>query len=88
MEYQDKITSLENENSLLKQQLNEIKEHLKKYTAPTRAKKYYENNKKQIMEYKKNNKPTSEKIQEYNKTAYEKRKQTNNITKQYKENIS
>ena len=39
MEYQDKITSLENENSLLKQQLNEIQEHLKKYTAPTRAKK-------------------------------------------------
>ena len=88
MDYQDKIIFLENENLLLKQQLNEIQEHLKKYTAPTRAKKYYDNHKEQIIEYKKSNKPTSEKIKEYNKTAYEKRKQTMILQKQHKENIN
>ena len=88
MDYQDKISFLENENLLLKQQLNEIQEHLKKYTAPTRAKKYYDNHKEQIIEYKKSNKPTSEKIKEYNKIAYEKRKQTMILQKQHKENIN
>ena len=35
--YEDRILYLENE-------LNETKEHLKKYTAPSNMKKYYENN--------------------------------------------
>jgi len=62
--------------------INELKEHLKKYTAPSRNKKYYENHRDEIIqkskEYKEktgNKKVVSpEKIKEYNKKAYEKRK--------------
>ena len=67
---------------------NELKEKLKKYTAPKRNKTFYENHKEEIIkknkEYIKKNKdnlkkPDPEKIKEYNKRAYEKRKQQNNI---------
>lgn len=67
---------------------NELKEKLKKYTAPKRNKTFYENHKEEIIkknkEYIKKNKdnlkkPDPEKIKEYNKKAYEKRKQQNNI---------
>jgi len=62
--------------------INELKEHLKKYTAPSRNKKYYESHRDEIIqkskEYKEktgNKKVVSpEKIKEYNKKAYEKRK--------------
>ena len=62
--------------------INELKDHLKKYTAPSRNKKYYENHRDEIIqkskEYKEktvNKKVVSpEKIKEYNKKAYEKRK--------------
>jgi len=62
--------------------INKLKEHLKKYTAPSRNKKYYENHRDEIIqkskEYKEktgNKKVVSpEKIKEYNKKAYEKRK--------------
>ena len=49
--YEDKILYLENE-------LKDTKEHLKKYTAPSNMKKYYENHKEEIKqrvkEYKEN----------------------------------
>lgn len=65
--------------------INELKEHLKKYTAPSRNKKYYENHRDEIIqkskEYKEYKEKTGnkkvvsqEKIKEYNKKAYEKRK--------------
>jgi len=62
--------------------INELKKHLKKYTAPSRNKKYYENHRDEIIqkskEYKEKigNKKVvlPEKIKEYNKKAYEKRK--------------
>ena len=45
------------ENILLKNKINELekeiielKEHLKKYTAPTRYKKYYENHKEELLQ--------------------------------------
>ena len=51
-------------------------EHLQKYTAPERSKKYYKNNKEIInqktKDYHKNLSP--EKIKEYSKSAYEKKK--------------
>lgn len=61
----------------------QLKEHLKKYTAPKRNKNYYENHKEEIIEkvkeYKEKTgyykKPSPEKIKEYSKRAYEKRKQ-------------
>lgn len=57
-------------------EINELKEHLKKYTAPKRSKSYYENNKDEINEKNKeyHKKISSEKIKEYSKRAYEKRK--------------
>ena len=51
-------------NEKLKIELEEIKEHLKRYTAPSYKKLYYENNKEEIkqkiQEYKKTYKPTEE----------------------------
>jgi hypothetical protein len=57
---------------------NELKEHLKKYTAPKRNKEYYHNNKDKIKEKQSVKKTDPEKIKEYNKRAYEKRKLKNN----------
>jgi hypothetical protein len=54
------IEKLIEENKLLKEKINELTEHLKKYTAPKRNKKFYENHKeeiiKKVMEYKEKNK--------------------------------
>ena len=41
--YEERILCLENE-------LNMTKEHLKKYTAPSNMKKYYENHKEEIKQ--------------------------------------
>ena len=79
------IEKLIEENKLLKEKINKLTEHLKKYTAPCRNKKFYENHKeeikKKVMEYKEKNKEKKqdpEKIKEYNRRAYLKRKQKNN----------
>jgi hypothetical protein len=86
------IESLLNDNNLLKDrililenELKDTKEHLKKYTAPSNMKKYYQNHKEEIIkkvkEYKEKNnyKPIidKEKRKEYNKIAYQKRKEKN-----------
>ena len=44
------LTIIKNENNLLKLENLELKEHLKKYTAPSYKKAYYENNKEEIKE--------------------------------------
>jgi hypothetical protein len=75
-----------NENNELKNKINELTEHLKKYTAHKGAKTYYQKNKNLIIEKNKENnklykkKLSSEKIREYNKKAYEKRKLKNKIS--------
>ena len=78
------IDKLIEENKLLKEKINELTEHLKKYTAPKRNKKFYENHKekiiKKVIEYKEKNKDKKsdpEKIKEYNRRAYLKRKEKN-----------
>jgi len=78
------IEKLIEENKLLKEKINELTEHLKKYTAPKRNKKFYEIHKeeiiKKVMEYKEKNKDKKqdpEKIKEYNRRAYLKRKEKN-----------
>jgi hypothetical protein len=80
---------LKDEIKILKEQFQTMSNHLKKYTAPTRHKKYYENHKEQIIEkvkeYQANKKQNitpkqtiiSEKKKEYNKRAYDKRKLKN-----------
>ena len=69
------------ENRLLREELEKIqnelaetKEHLKKYTAPSRSKTFYENHKEEILEKKKDPK-LKEQRKEINKRAYQKRKE-------------
>jgi len=72
---------LEEHNVKLEQELQLTKEHLKKYTAPSSRKEYYEKNKdsikKRVKKYNedKNYKPTPEQKKEYNKQAYLRRKE-------------
>jgi hypothetical protein len=78
MDKEDKIKELEEELEKTKQELIEIKEHLKKYTAPTRSKTYYENHKEEVIqkvkEYKKKTNytyvATPEQKKEWARTAY------------------
>ena len=75
--------NFEKENQLLKmeierlnKELEETKEHLKKYTSPERNKKYYNEHKKEIIA---KQKPTSsEKRKEYNRNSYLRRKEKEN----------
>lgn len=71
----DEISILKQENLYLKQKVAELEEHLKKYTAPSRSKAYYENHKEELLEKMKKYKPTQEKIKEKNRKAYLKRKE-------------
>lgn len=77
---------MENENELLlkqkiqylEQEIERLKEHLKKYTAPTRSKLFYENHKISVLQKNKEYKDktnyysnlSKEKKKEYAKTAY------------------
>lgn len=68
--YEERIINLEKE-------LNETKEHLKKYTAPMRNKNYYSSHKEDMIEKMKEykNNLSSEKKKEYARTAYLKKKE-------------
>ncbi len=68
--YKLKIIELENS-------INELKEHLKKYTAPQRNKKYYESNKEELNKKNKEyqEKVSSDKRKEYARKAYLKKKE-------------
>jgi hypothetical protein len=69
---ENKLLKEQNEN--LTKELEEIKEHLKKYTAPSYKKIYYENNKEEIKqknkEYRQNHQPTEEQKKKWARTAY------------------
>ena len=79
---------LREQNEKLLTELEETKQHLKKYTAPAYKKEYYENNKdeikEKIKEYRQNNQPTEEQKKKWARTAYLKKKEK---LKQEKENI-
>jgi hypothetical protein len=72
------IKKYEEQITILESQLNDTKEHLKKYTAPSNMKKYYENHKEEIKqrvnEYKEktnyNANLTIEKKKKYARQAY------------------
>lgn len=66
----NKIKILEEENIQLKKKLEEMSEHLKKYTAPLRHKTYYENHKEDILTKQKSYAVSAEKKKEYARTAY------------------
>jgi len=71
----DIVSKLEQQIKQLTDELNDTKEHLKKYTAPSRSKTYYENHKEELLEKMKKYTPSQEKIKEKNKKAYLKRKE-------------
>jgi len=50
------VEELINNNKLLEEENKELKEKLKKYSAPARHKKYYENHKQELLEKIKNTK--------------------------------
>ena len=64
---------LREQNEKLISELEETKQHLKKYTAPAYKKEYYENNKdeikQKIKEYRQNNQPTEEQKKKWARTA-------------------
>jgi len=70
LEEENKILKLEIEK--IKIDLKETKELLKKYTCPERNKKYYNNHKEEIIA--KQKPVSSEKRKEYNKISYLRRK--------------
>ena len=79
----EELNKLKQENEILKKEISELKLHLKKYTAPSRNKTFYENHKEEIKkkarEYRKRTnykppKPTTEKRKEYSKRYYQKLK--------------
>ena len=78
---EERIKELEEKNTKLELELQATKEHLKKYTAPSSKKLYYEQNKEEIKqkvkEYKEKTNYTVPKdiIKERNKRAYQKRKE-------------
>ena len=45
----EEIDIIKNENAELKQKIVELEERLKKYTAPSRSKIYYENHKEELL---------------------------------------
>ena len=71
-------TLLKHKIYLLEQEIEQLKEHLKKYTAPTRSKLFYENHKNTVLQKNKEYKDktnyysnlSDEKKKEYAKTAY------------------
>ena len=75
-EFIKEINFLKTELEKTKNELIETKEHLKKYTAPSNMKKYYEKHKEEIKEkvkkYKENYTytPTEEQKKKWARTAY------------------
>jgi hypothetical protein len=64
------IEEIINKNKLLEEENKELKEKLKKYTAPVRHKTYYENHKQELLAKNKEYKVSPEKKKEYARTAY------------------
>lgn len=71
-----KINKLQEEKIIaLEEELEKTKEHLKKYTAPSYKKIYYENNKEKLLEKMKSNPAPPDKRKEYNRQSYLRRKE-------------
>ena len=64
------LEELINRNKLLEEENKELKEKLKKYTAPARNRAYYENHKQELLAKNKEYKVSPEKKKHYARTAY------------------
>jgi hypothetical protein len=71
----NELDTLKKKNEELKNKVMELEDKLKKYTAPSRSKNYYENHKEELLEKMKKYKPSPEQIKEKNRKAYLKRKE-------------
>lgn len=69
------VGALKKEIDELREKVTDLEEKLKKYTAPSRSKKFYENHKEELLEKMKKYKPSPEKLKEINHKAYLKRKE-------------
>ena len=83
---------LKNENDKLNQRINELEQHLKKYTNSKGHKEYYEKNKDIIKEkgnihLTKLKEENPEKLKEYRRRAYLKRKEKLQKEKDNKDNL-
>jgi hypothetical protein len=74
MDYEKEIQLLKEKNQRLEEENVKLREHLKKYTAPSRCKTYYEKHREQILESKKDP-AVKERRKESNHKAYLKRKE-------------
>jgi hypothetical protein len=78
---EEKIKEILEENAKLKEELQSTKEHLKKYTAPSSSKVYYEKHKEEqkqrVRTYKEktNYKSSPEQVKLYNQRTYLRRKE-------------
>ena len=70
MNQDEVINHLKETIQKLEQELQETKEHLKKYTAPARTKTYYDNHKEDILNKNKNYQISPEKKKQYARQAY------------------
>ena len=71
------INLLQEENNKLKTELEETREHLKKYTSHKRSKIYYEKHKEELLQKMKEHPLSSDKKKEYNKNYYLKKTNQN-----------
>jgi len=69
----EKYEELKKQYDMVITELQATREHLKKYTAPTRKKTYYENHKEELKEKSRKFVVSKEKKQEYNRRYNEKR---------------
>jgi hypothetical protein len=81
------IKQLQDELEKTKQELVLTKEHLKKYTAPSGKKQYYEMNKEEIKNKHKEYTPTEEQKKKWARTAYLKKKEKLEKEKSMEEKI-
>jgi hypothetical protein len=79
------VEELINKNKILEEENKELKEKLKKYTAPARHKKYYENHKNEVLARNNAYHVPLEKKKEYARTAYLNKKEKLKKKKEEKE---
>ena len=80
------IDELLQENNLLKNEIENLKQHLKKYTSPSRNKTYYKKHREEVIQKVKQYKettqykytPSTEQKKKWARTAYLKKKEKQN----------